>query len=127
MEFTLVTEIEATAKDIYTTWLDSEGHTKMTGGKATVSDKIEKEFTAWDGYIEGKNIVLEPYTRIVQSWRTSQFERHEADSEIEILLKELEGRTELILNHTNVPETGEHYIKGWDTHYFQPMIAYFSS
>ena len=126
MEFTLKTEIEATAKEIYITWLDSKGHSRMTGGEATASNKVGVSFTAWDGYIEGKNLALEPYNRIVQSWRTSQFESHEVDSEIVILLKELDGRTELTLNHTNVPESGEHYIKGWDTHYFQPMKAYFS-
>ena len=40
MEFTLKTKLKASAKEIYTAWLNSEGHTKMTGGAATVSDKI---------------------------------------------------------------------------------------
>ncbi|MFT7604157.1 MAG: activator of HSP90 ATPase [Saprospiraceae bacterium] len=126
MEFTLKTKINATAAEIYSTWLNSEGHTKMTGGAATISDKIGDTFTAWDNYIEGKNIVLEPYRRILQSWRTSQFEEGEEDSQLEILLNEVDGETELTLIHTNVPESGEHYIKGWDNHYFQPMKAYFS-
>lgn len=126
MEFTLKIKIKATAKNIYTTWLSSEGHTNMTGGEATVSDKIGASFTVWDGYIEGKNIVLEPYNRIIQSWRTSQFEENEKDSQIEILLVEDNEQTELTLIHSNVPESGEHYKKGWNTHYFQPMIAYFS-
>ena len=127
MEFTLKKKINATAKDIYTTWLNSEGHTKMTGGEATVSDKIGAGFTAWDGYIEGKNIVLEPYKRILQSWRTSQFEENEKDSQIEILLVEDNKQTELTLIHSNVPDSGEHYKKGWDDHYFQPMKAYFTN
>ena len=126
MEFTLKTKIKASAKEIYTSWLSSEGHTKMTGGAATVSDTIGDRFTAWDGYIEGKNIALEPYKRIVQSWRTSQFEGKEEDSQIEILLNEADGETELTLIHSNVPESGEHYIQGWDDHYFQPMKDYFS-
>ena len=67
MEFTLKIRIKATAKDIYTTWLNSEGHTKMTGGEAIVSNEIGDSFTAWDGYIEGRNIELEPYKRILQS------------------------------------------------------------
>lgn len=126
MEFTLRTKIKSTAKEIYTTWLSSKGHTNMTGGQASISDKIGDSFSAWDGYIEGKNLELEPYNRILQSWRTSQFEEHEEDSQIEILLKEIEGQTELTLIHTTVPESGEHYKKGWDNHYFQPMKAYFS-
>lgn len=126
MEFTIKRNFPATAKQIYDTWLDSTGHTKMTGGAATASTRIGGSFTAWDGYISGKNVILDENKRIVQSWRTAQFEDHEADSQIEIRLREKEGITELTLNHTCVPESGEHYIKGWDEHYFQPMKAYFS-
>lgn len=125
MEFTLKTNINTTAKEIYTSWLNSKAHTKMTGGTALTSDKIGDSFSAWDGYIKGRNLELEPYKRILQSWRTSQFEDHEEDSQIEILLNEVDGQTELILIHTNVPESGGHYEKGWDNHYFQPMKEYF--
>ena len=127
MEFTLKTIIQASAKEIYTAWLDSEGHSKMTGGAANASDKPGESFTAWDGYIEGKNLALEPYKRIVQSWRTSEFEQGEEDSQIEILLKETEDQTELTLIHTQVPEGGDNYIQGWKEHYFHPMKSYFSS
>lgn len=126
MEFTLNTTIKATAKEIYSAWLSSEGHTNMTGGGAYASDEIGAEFTAWDGYITGKNLALEPYKRILQSWRTSEFEEDKMDSQIELFLDKKDGQTELTLIHTNVPESGEHYKKGWDTHYFQPMKAYFS-
>lgn len=125
MEFTLKTKLDATAEQIYRAWLSSDGHTNMTGGTATITDKIGDRFTAWDGYIEGRNIELEPFNRILQSWRTSEFEEHEEDSQVEILLNEIDKQTELILIHTNVPESGEHYKKGWDEHYFQPMKDYF--
>jgi len=127
MEFTLNTRIKASAEEIYMHWLSSEGHSKMTGGKAIISDRIGDRFNAWDGYIEGKNLILEPFDRIVQSWRTSQFAKEEGDSQIEILLDDVDGQTELTLFHTNVPDSGEHYIKGWENHYFQPMKAYFSN
>ncbi len=126
MEFTLKTKIDATAEQIYSAWLSSDGHTNMTGGIANVSGEIGENFTAWDGYIEGQNIELEPFNRILQSWRTSQFEKDEEDSQVEIQLSEFNGQTALTLIHTNVPESGEHYIKGWDTSYFQPMKMYFS-
>ncbi len=99
MEFTLTRKISASARDIYTSWLSSEGHSKMTGGAATSSDKVGDSFTAWDGYIEGKNLILEPYKRIIQSWRTSEFEDDEESSQIEILLREINGETELTLVH----------------------------
>ena len=126
MEFTLKTKFNVSAEEIYTTWLSSEGHSKMTGGAAQISDVVGATFTAWDGYIEGKNLELEPHRRILQSWRTTEFEANEADSQIEILLHETDGQTELTLIHTGLSESGERYRKGWDNHYFQPMKAYFS-
>ena len=84
MEFILKRSFNTTAKKIYDTWLSGEGHTKMTGGSAIISDKIGDKFTAWDGYIEGENIDLEPNKRILQTWRTSQFEDDEEDSKIEV-------------------------------------------
>ena len=126
MEFILKTKIKTTAQKIYDSWLSSEGHTLMTGGAAFISDKVGDSFTAWDGYIEGKNIELEPFKRILQSWRTTQFEASEGDSQIEILLNEEGEETELTLIHMNVPESGEHYKQGWENHYFQPMKEYFS-
>ena len=125
MELTLKTKIEASANDIYEAWLSSDGHTKMTGGKATVSNEIGSDYSAWDGYITGKNILLEKNKRIVQTWRSSEFEEKEVDSQIEVLLFEKNGFTELILNHTNIPEGGDHYQAGWENHYFQPMKAFF--
>ena len=126
MEFTLKTIIDTSPKIIYTTWLNSNGHSKMTGGVASISDKIGDNFTAWDGYIEGKNLELETNKRILQSWRTSDFEEADEDSQIEILLNEIDGQTELTLIHTNLSEHGEQYKNGWDNHYFKPMKEYFS-
>lgn len=40
MEFTLKTKINATAEEIYSTWMSSEGLTKMTGGEAVISEKV---------------------------------------------------------------------------------------
>ena len=126
MEFILKTNFDTTAKEIYESWLSSEGHTKMTGGSVNVSDKIGGKFTAWDGYIKGGNIDLEPHKRIFQTWRTSQFEENEEDSQIEVLLDEVNGKTEFTLIHTNLSESGEQYKQGWEDYYFEPMRNYFS-
>ena len=127
MEFILKTNFNTTSKKIYDTWLSSEGHTKMTGGSAIISNKIGDKFTAWDGYIEGVNIDLEPNKRIFQTWRTSQFSEDEEDSQIEVVLNEVDGKTELTITHTNLSESGEHYKNGWQDHYFEPMGKYFTS
>ena len=125
MEFTLKTTFNTTAQEIYESWLSNEGHSDMTGGEATASTKIGASFSAWDGYISGKNIALKPNKRIVQLWRTTEFFADEPDSTIEILLNEVDGKTELTLIHTNLSESGKQYIKGWEDHYFEPMQEYF--
>ena len=125
MEFTLTTQIKATAKQIYKSWLSTQRHTKMIGSPSFVSDKVGETFTAGDGYISGSNIELEPYNRIVQFWRTKDFEGNEGDSQIEILLSEQGESTTLTLKHTNLSESGEQYKTGWEDHYFKPMKQYF--
>jgi len=126
MEFILKTTFNTTVKTIYNAWLSSEKHTEMTGGVATISAKVGDNFSAWDGYISGQTINLELNKRIVQSWRTSQFDEGEPDSQLEIQLDEINGKTELTLIHSNLPESGEHYKQGWEDHYFEPMRNYFS-
>lgn len=75
-DFTVTDVIPAKPKEIYDAWLDSRLHAKMTGGQPTTITAVEGDrFVVWWGYITGKNIVLEPGKRIVQSWRTTQFSR----------------------------------------------------
>lgn len=124
---TLKTILSATPEAIFTTWLSSEGHSAMTGSNAEISDKVGAEFTAWDGYISGTNILLEPFWHIIQSWRTTEFPDNDPDSHLEILLQETEGGTEITLIHTQLPEHGEQYRQGWINFYFDPMETYFST
>ena len=118
---------KARPSEIYTAWLDSIQHSKMTGGQAECSNKIGGTFTAWDGYIEGKNIDLSENKEIIQSWRTSEFDENDADSKLIIRLKEVNGGTELTLLHSNFPAGQNHYEKGWIEHYFTPMKNYFEN
>jgi len=127
MEFTLTTTIKATAKQIYKSWLSTQRHSKMIGSSAFVSDRVGETFTAGEGYITGSNVELEPYNKIIQSWRSTDFKDDEEDSQIEILLSENENETTLILKHTKVPEAGDQYKKGWEEHYFTPMKDYFEA
>lgn len=110
---------------IYEAWLDSKRHSKMTGGDAECGKEIGDSFTAWDGYISGKNINLIPNQEIIQSWRTSQFKENDEDSNLKIQLREIKNGTELTLTHSNIPEGQTQYEQGWTEHYFKPMKDYF--
>jgi uncharacterized protein YndB with AHSA1/START domain len=127
-EYTLTTVIPASAREIYDAWLDSVAHSRMTGGQATTSPEPGAEFTAWDGYITGRNLELDPGKRIVQAWRTTKFPEDHDDSIITLTFEERDGGTLMTLSHSNVPEEHLGYEQGgWQKSYFEPMIAYFSN
>jgi uncharacterized protein YndB with AHSA1/START domain len=124
--YTLTTTLPASAQDIYEAWLDSLAHTEMTGSEAIMSDAVGDEVAAWDGYITGRNLELVPDRRIVQSWRTTEFDDEHEDSIITVTLEEVADGTLLTLTHSKVPEAHKSYEGGgWQKHYFEPMQAYF--
>lgn len=117
--------IPATPEEIYNAWLSSEGHSRMTGSPARTSTVVGGVFEAWDGYIQGKNIELEPATRIVQMWRTAEFDDSDEDSLLEVLLESQETGTKVTIRHSNLPDHGIQYRQGWIDAYFIPMKDFF--
>jgi uncharacterized protein YndB with AHSA1/START domain len=117
--------IPATPERVYAAWLNSKEHGKMTGSSAHVSAKVGEEFEAWDGYIQGKNLELQPPRRVLQSWRTTEFNDSEEDSLLEVLFEPEGEGTKVTIRHSNLPEHGMQYQQGWIDSYFVPMKAYF--
>ncbi|MHA2026549.1 MAG: SRPBCC domain-containing protein [Candidatus Thorarchaeota archaeon] len=127
-ELRLTVTLPASTKEIYEAWLDSKKHSAMTGSEAIVDPRIDGAFSAWDGYIEGTTLEMEPNQRIIQNWRTTDFPLDSSDSRIEITLKEVEEGTILTLFHSEIPNgQSEDYRKGWDDFYFSPMKSYFGT
>lgn len=127
-QFEVSEVIPATPDRVYATWLSSDGHSAMTGGKAEVNAVVGQPFTAWDGYIEGKNVALEPNRRIVQTWRTTEFPSASPDSKVEVLLEPVGAGTRVTIRHSDLPEDqGPDYESGWLVHYFSPMKSYFAN
>jgi activator of HSP90 ATPase len=126
IEFEVSTIIDAPVQDIYNAWLSSEEHAAMTGGSAKVSAEIGETFMAWDGYIKGVNLELQPGIRILQSWRTVEFNDNEPDSQIEVIFEPQADKTKITLKHTKLPPHGMQYEQGWIEAYFEPMKEYFA-
>ena len=125
-ELTVV--LPASPERVYTAWLDSAGHGGFTGSPAVIDPRVGGRFTAWDGYITGETLELEPFHRIVQSWRTDEFPADAPDSRLEILLESQGEGTLLTLRHTQIPNgQAEQYEQGWRDYYFTPMLEFFSA
>lgn len=124
----LTITIPADPKTLYNAWLNSEKHSAFSKGKAEIKKKVGSSFTAHDGYISGKNELLHMNKRIVQSWRTTDFDEDHEDSTLEVIFEKVEKGTKITLNHTNLPnDTGKKYRKGWKEYYFNPMKEYFNT
>ena len=125
---TLSTLIPAPPDIVYTAWLDSEGHAAFTGSPAMIDPRVGGRHTAWDGYIWGNTLELLPGSKVVQSWRSSDFPEDAPDSRLEVHLSIAGGHTRLTLVHSNVPEKQQRLVeKGWQEFYFKPMVDYFAA
>jgi len=118
--------LQASPNEVYYVLLDPRKHSEFTGSKATGKAQVDAEFTAWDGYISGKNLELEKGKRIVQEWVTSDWPDGYPPSRLEFTLKEVDGKTELTMVHSEIPaEQKEELKQGWIDFYWEPLKAYF--
>jgi activator of HSP90 ATPase len=124
-----VSDVVAAPPDVvYRAWISSEEHSAMTGSAAHVDPREGGDFDAWDGYIHGTTLTLEPFTRIVQTWRSANFTGEHADSAIEVLFENEGASTRVRVRHSNVPDDQLGYEDGgWQKSYFDPMKAYFAA
>jgi len=123
--FEVTDVIPGSPERLYNAWLGSEEHAKMTGSPAQVSDEVGGTFEAWDSYIHGKNLELNFPTRILQLWRTSEFEETDQDSRLEVLFAGENNGTRITIRHSELPDHGMQYKQGWIDAYFTPMKTYF--
>jgi activator of HSP90 ATPase len=125
--FKLSCTLPASPEAVYEAWLDSSSHSAMTGSAASIGKRVGDPFSAWEGYIEGATLELTPGKRIVQSWRTAEFDASDPDSTVAVDLEPTKSGTRLILSHSGVPDGHTDYENGgWRDFYFVPMKTYFA-
>lgn len=122
----LVDTFKVDPQTLYSDWLSSAGHSAFTFSYAQIDPKPGGKFTAWDGYIWGVTLEMEPGKRIVQSWRTTEFPIGAPDSRIELIFEPVDGGTKLMILHSNIPDgQANGYEVGWKDYYFKPMQEYY--
>lgn len=117
---------DATPKEIYDALLSSKEHSEITGEKAVCSAQKGAKFTAWNGYIKGRNVSLTRDEKIVQEWQTTEWPDGYGPSTLEISLRCRANGTELSIIQTDVPASQvRKYDHGWHDSYWNPMKEYF--
>ena len=118
--------IPATPEKVYEAYINPKKHSEFTGSKATGKPKVGSKFTAWDGYIQGRNLELEKGKRIVQEWTTTDWPENYPPSKLELTFQQTAQGTEILMIHSNVPvEQEEELAEGWTEFYWKPMKKYF--
>ncbi|MCK6602401.1 MAG: SRPBCC domain-containing protein [Bacteroidetes bacterium] len=105
MEATVQIEVRipVSTVSIYLGWLDSDEFTAFSGSEAQIDPSQGGWFTLSGGIISGRNVVLLPFRKIVQSWRTTGFPPDFPDSRAELSLIPGGGETLVLVNHTGIP------------------------
>ncbi|MDQ1280726.1 MAG: hypothetical protein QG670_1989 [Thermoproteota archaeon] len=120
--------VSAETQEVYEAFMNAKQHSKFTGSKATCDARVGGSFTAWDGYISGKNLELEKGKKIVQEWITTSWPEGYPPSSLELNFKKTEGGTEISLVQSKVPkEQAEELEKGWSDYYWEPLKNYFKN
>ncbi len=118
--------VHAAPAAVYETLLDSKRHSRLTGGKASISRKVGGRFSAFDGYAEGVNLELQRGKKIVQSWRASDWPANHY-SKATFALKKVPGGTRLRFTQTSVPNNQYASVKqGWIDYYWTPLKELFT-
>jgi activator of HSP90 ATPase len=111
----------ATPHEVYEALMDSKKHASFTGGKASISRAVGGRISAYDGYIDGKNIELVPDEKIVQDWRAVDWPEGYY-SRVVFTLTGIPQGTRLEFQHDSLPEgTKEEFSHGWQDNYWEPM------
>lgn len=118
---------KVSSEEFYKTFLDEKKHAAFTQSEVHISDKEGDDFTAYDGYIEGKNFELMPNKRIVQIWKAQEAEwPDEHWSVIEINLKDNGEGCHVEFVHKDLPKNVADSIdNGWHEYYWEPLKDYF--
>ena len=127
MSRTIVHRIKFKAKPdaLFKLYADPKLHAKVTGTPAKFSAKPGSAMSAWDGYIQGKVLAVDPDRAILQTWRASDWSAEEPDSLLYLGFERSGKGTELIMIHQGVPDDAyEELDAGWKENYWNLWKAH---
>jgi activator of HSP90 ATPase len=118
---------DAAPHRIFHILLDSKEFGAMTGMDAAIDPAAGGAFKTFGGLVEGRNVEIVAYQRLVQAWRPTHWDAG-VYSIVRFELKAASAGTALALDHTGFPE-GEfdHLDTGWHLRYWEPLKKYLAA
>jgi activator of HSP90 ATPase len=100
------------------------GGMKTGAAPVTMSHEAGGAFSAFGGYVTGRQIELAPNERIVQVWRAGSWDPG-SYSIAKFVLVEFGGETKIKFDHTGFPKgQAEHLAEGWRINYWEPLAKF---
>jgi len=123
-----VVKFHCTPEQLYLFLTDGKFQTAVTGAKAVISKKAGGKFSAWDGYITGKLITLQPPSLIVQEWSAVDMPRGHISLVTFNIIPLPKNRTQLTMKHENLPSAmAAGFDRGWKDFYWKPFKTWLQS
>lgn len=117
--------LPASAAELYDMYMHPESHAEITGAPAKISEEAGSPFEAFGGLVRGVTLQVVKHRLVVQSWRSVNFTKSDADSTLIISFtpEDDDGRIDLV--HLNVPASDFQGVSGgWESRYFAPWLSY---
>ncbi|MEO6098108.1 MAG: SRPBCC family protein [Fibrobacteria bacterium] len=106
---------------VYDLIMDEKKHAAFTGAAAIIGSKVGEAFSAYDGSCLGTHLELVKGSKIVQTWRESDWPEGHLSIATFMFAPGPEGTT-LTFIQTGVPaEAYDGIDSGWKSFYWQPM------
>ena len=114
---------EASAAELFAIYTDSEQHSAALGCDVLASELPGATFSAFDGQVRGRNLLVEPGARIVQSWRGSVWAEDDPDSIVVLAFEDTPAGGAIHLTHAGIPDHCHPFID-WERAYWRPWRSY---
>jgi len=119
-----LTETNQFAKVVELSAAMKSGGMKTGAAAVAISREAGGAFSAFGGYITGRQVELVANERIVQVWRAGSWDPG-SYSIARFALMESGGGTKIVFDHTGFPKgQAEHLAEGWRTNYWEPLAKF---
>jgi activator of HSP90 ATPase len=118
-------EFDASPEKLWELYVDSAKHSQATGQRAKMGRNAGGAFTAFDGALHGKNLLIVPGKMVVQAWRATHWKKADTHSILVLRFSGTKKRGRVDLAHVNVPEHDHKGVtEGWHKYYWAPWREY---